>query len=81
MGDGVPTSFELFHAAQEIVPIQPLDYRLPDSHGSQNNAHSSDAARMEFVVEGVLQGMQHPPEDEAELRGANDSIQFQMVKA
>jgi hypothetical protein len=81
MGGGVPTSFELFAAPQEIVPVQPLDYRLLDSHSSQNNTQSSDAGRMELVVESVLQGMQHPAEGEAELRGPNDPIHFQMIKA
>src|ERR1700722_4912373 len=81
VGDGLPTSLELFHAPQEIVPIQTLGYRFLDNHSSQNYTQSSDCVRMELVVEGVLQGMQHAAEGEAELRGPNDPIHFQMVKA
>src|ERR1700686_5053902 len=67
MGDGVPTSFEVFHAPQEIVSIQSLAYGFLDSHSSQNNPHSSNAAWMEFVVESLLQGKQHPAEGKTEF--------------
>src|SRR5437588_12350448 len=49
MGDGLPTSLELFHAAQEIVPIESLDSRLLDNHRSLTNTHYSDGGRLELV--------------------------------
>jgi hypothetical protein len=36
---------------------------------------------MEFMVESVLQGMQHTAKGESELRGPNNPIHFQMVEA
>jgi hypothetical protein len=81
MRGGVPTSFEPFHAAQEIVPIQSLGHALLNNHSSQNNTQCSDGIRMELVVESVLQRIQHAAEGEAKLRGPNDPIDFQMVKA
>jgi|SRR5215469_2184575 len=81
MGDRVPTRFKRFRAPQKIVPFEPFGDALFDSHGSEDNTYSSYADGMKFLVEGFLQGMQPAVENEAELRGSNYPVHFQVVKA